>query len=127
LWAVTVVSRLQKWRENMVFDFEKQAMNGEPLPKGLDLADSLLYLGLKRIYADYKSGIISRKEGSEIKETLVYNHAKAKSELEFLSRRALELSERIQSAKKNYEKNRTIENADALCCAIFNCEGIKHE
>lgn len=104
----------------MVFDFEKQAMNGEPLPKGLDLADSLLYLGLKRTYADYKSGIISRKEGSEIKETLVYNHTKAKSELEFLSRRALELSERIQSAKQNYEKNRTLENADALYCAIYN-------
>lgn len=111
----------------MVFDLEKQAMNGEPLPKGLDLADSLLYLGLKRIYADYKSGIISRKEGSKIKETLVYNHAKAKSELEFISRQALELNERIKSEKQNYENNRTIENADALYCAIFNCKGIKHE
>lgn len=104
----------------MVFDFEKQAMNGEPLPKGLDLADSLLYLGLKRIYADYNSGSITRKEGSEIKEALVYNHAKAKSELEFLSRRALELSERIQSAKQNYEKNRTLENADKFYKAVYN-------
>lgn len=95
-------------------------MENKPLPKGLDLADSLLYLGLKSIYAEYRKGNISRKQGGEEKETLLYNHAKAKSELEFLSRQALELNERIKTAKENYETNRTLENADKFYKALYN-------
>lgn len=109
----------------MEFPFEKQAAKGEVLPKGLDLADSLLYLGLKSIYSEYKKGGVPKEKAKEEKEHLIFNHSKAKSELEFISRQALELNERIKSEKQNYENNRTIENADALYCAIFNCKGIK--
>ena len=103
----------------MEFEFEKQAMKGEPLPQKLDIADSCLYMALKSLYAMYKNNQISRKDAVEEKKTLVCNWTKNKSELEFLSREALTLNKRISDASEEYKKNPCIETADRLYAAFY--------
>lgn len=104
----------------MVFDFEKSAMKNEPCPKILDMADTCAYISLKYLYAMYRNGFISRKEATKEKRTIVYNHAKDKSMIEFVNRNALEKNEAIKSASKEYKENPTIENADKLYAAFYN-------
>lgn len=104
----------------MEFPFERDAMKGEPLPHGLDIADSCLYVGLKHLYAMYYGKHISRNEAREEKNRLVYNWTRGKSKLEFLSREALSLSTRISNASEEYKNNPCIETADALYAALYN-------
>ena len=54
------------------FAFEREAMQGKPLPKGLDIADSCLYVALKNLYAMYRNKLISRKDAKEEKTQRVY-------------------------------------------------------
>ena len=104
----------------MKFDFEKLAMHGEPLPKGLDIADSCLYIGLKNLYAMYYGKLISKKDATEEKKSLVYNWTKQKSEIEFLSRETMSLNERILTSSKEYKNNPCIDNAEKLYAAFYN-------
>ena len=100
--------------------FEKDAMNEEPLTVGLDIADQFLFLGLKCLYAMHRRGLISRDRASKEKEKLVFQWKTEKSKLEFLSREAVDLSDRIKTSSDDFKKNRTLENADALYAALYN-------
>ena len=102
------------------FSFERQAMHGEPLPQGLDIADSCLYVALKNLYAMYRNKMITRKDATEEKQRLIYNWTTDKSKLEFLSREVLTLSKRISNAKEEYKNNPCIETADKLYAAFCN-------
>ena len=104
----------------MEFHFERKAMNGEPVPKGLDIADSCLYVALKSLYAMYKEKLISRELAKIEKERLIYNWTTDKSKLDFLSREALNLGGRIVDASEEYKKNPCIETADKLYSAFYN-------
>lgn len=104
----------------MVFDFERLAMAGEPVPKDLDIADACLYMGLKYLYAMHKSRLMDRKTATEEKKNLVFCHRKSKSQIEFLNRESEVLRVRIHEASENYKKNRTLENADKLYAAFYN-------
>lgn len=104
----------------MEFSFERQAMKGEPLPKGLDIADSCLYIGLKNLYSMYFNKQIARKDATEEKDRLVFNWTKSKSELNFLNREALALSNRILMATEEYKINPCIKTADKLYAAFYN-------
>lgn len=104
----------------MEFEFEKKAMNGEPLPGGLDIVDSCLYIGLKSLYAMYRKNEISRIQATEDKKRLVANWTADKSKLQFLDRDCLALKERISSASKEYCNNPSIETADKLYAAFYN-------
>ena len=104
----------------MVFDFEKSAMMGEPVPKDLDIADACLYMGLKYLYAMHKARLMDRKTATEEKRNLVFCHRKSKSQIEFLNRESEVLRVRIHEASENYKKNRTLENADKLYAAFYN-------
>ena len=102
------------------FDFEKKAMQGEPLPQCLDIADSCLYIALKNLYAMYHNGLINRKDATEEKRRLVYNWTTDKSKLEFLNRDSETLGARISAASEEYKDNPCIENADKLYAAFYN-------
>ena len=104
----------------MEFSFERDAMKGEPLPRGLDIADSCLYVALKNLYAMYYEKLISRSAATEEKKTLVRNWREDKSKLEFLDRDSKALSEKIGSASKEYKNNPCIETADKLYAAFYN-------
>lgn len=102
------------------FPFEKDAMNGRPLPQGLDIADSFLYVALKNLYAMYRNKLIIRKDATEEKRRLIYNWATDKSKIEFLDRSSDSLKIKIGAASDEYKNNPSIENADKLYAALYN-------
>ena len=106
----------------MEFAFERQAMQGQPLQKGLDIADSCLYIALKNLYAMYRNKLISRKDAKEEKQRLIYNWTTDKSKIEFLNRDSAALKNKIGDASDNYKNNPSIENADKLYAAIYNLD-----
>ena len=104
----------------MEFDFEKDAMQGQPLPKELDIADSCLYIALKNLYAMYRNKLISRKDATEEKRRLIYNWTTDKSKIEFLNRESDALRGKIGAASEEYKNNPCIETADRLYAAFYN-------
>lgn len=104
----------------MELNFERQAMKGEPIPKGLDIADSCLYIALKNLYAMYQKKLISRKDATEEKMRLIYNWETDKSKIESLNRDSDILRDKIGSASEDYKNNPCIETADKLYAALYN-------
>lgn len=104
----------------MEFEFEKEAMQGSPTPKGLDIADSCLYVALKNLYAMYRKKLISREDATEEKNRLIYNWTTDKSKLEFLDRESEALRDKIDTASEDYKNNPCIKNADKLYAAFYN-------
>ena len=102
------------------FPFERDAMDGKPVPKQLDIADSCLYVALKNLYAMYHNRLISRDDAKEEKQRLVYNWTTDKSKIEFLNRESETLRHKIGEASENYKSNPCIENADKLYSAFYN-------
>ena len=104
----------------MEFAFEKDAMQGQPLPKGLDIADRCLYVALKNLYAMYRNKLISRKDAAEEKKRLIYNWTTDKAKIEFLNRDSEALRDKIGTASEDYKNNPCIETADKLYAAFYN-------
>ena len=95
-------------------------MQGNPLPQGLDIADSCLYVALKNLYAMYQNKLISRKDATEEKRRLVYNWTTDKAKIEFLNRESETLRDKIGTASEDYKNNPCIETADKLYAAFYN-------
>ena len=104
----------------MELNFERQAMKGDPIPKGLDIADSCLYIALKNLYAMYQNKLISRKDATEEKRRLIYNWETDKSKIESLNRDSDILRAKIGSASEDYKNNPCVETADKLYAALYN-------
>lgn len=102
------------------FSFEREAMQGKPIPKGLDVVDSCLYIALKNLYAMYHKKLINRKDAAEEKRRLIYNWTTDKSKIEFLNRDSEALRDKISVASEDYKENPCIENADKLYAAFYN-------
>ena len=104
----------------MELNFERQAMKGEPIPKGLDIADSCLYIALKNLYAMYRNKLISREDAKEEKRRLIYNWETDKSKIEYLNRDSDILKAKIGAASEDYKNNPCVETADKLYAALYN-------
>ena len=111
----------ETWKSTMTeFTFEREAMQGNPLPQGLDIADSCLYVALKNLYAMYQNKLISRKDATEEKRRLVYNWTTDKAKIEFLNRESETLRDKIGAASEDYKNNPCIETAEKLYAAFYN-------
>lgn len=111
----------ETWKSTMTeFTFEREAMQGNPLPQGLDIADSCLYVALKNLYAMYQNKLISRKDATEEKRRLVYNWTTDKAKIEFLNRESETLRDKIGTASEDYKNNPCIETAEKLYAAFYN-------
>lgn len=111
----------ETWKSTMTeFTFEREAMQGKPLPQGLDIADSCLYVALKNLYAMYQNKLISRKDATEEKRRLVYNWTTDKAKLDFLNRDSETLRDKIDAASEDYKNNPCVETADKLYAAFYN-------
>ena len=102
------------------FTFERDAMQGNPLPQGLDIADSCLYVALKNLYAMYQNKLISRKDATEEKRRLVYNWTTDKAKIDFLNRDSETLRDKIDAASEDYKNNPSIETDEKLYAAFYN-------
>ena len=111
----------ETWKSTMTeFTFEREAMQGNPLPQGLDIADSCLYVALKNLYAMYQNKLISRKDATEEKRRLVYNWTTDKAKIDFLNRDSETLRDKIAAASEEYKNNPCVETADKLYAAFYN-------
>ena len=111
----------ETWKSTMTeFTFEREAMQGKPIPQGLDIADSCLYVALKNLYAMYQNKLISRKDATEEKRRLVYNWTTDKAKLDFLNRDSETLRDKIGAASEEYKNNPCIETAEKLYAAFYN-------
>lgn len=105
----------------MVFEFERQAMNGDPVPHGLSQVDQLFYLQLRALYYQYRSGWITRDRGTEDKKRLLSEYRKRLDSEKFrddLTKWHVALRKRIEAAHAEYRKSPTPENAEKLSLAI---------
>ena len=105
----------------MVFPYEQQAMNGEPMPENLDWLDQRMYVALRNLYGSAKSGTISRETGSKEKAQMVSFYNQERENEEFNRKwvkHTVDLWKGIELAVNRYQKNRTLANADDLVKAI---------
>lgn len=105
----------------MVFEFERQAMNGDPIPHGLSQVDQLFYLQLRALYYQYRAGWITRDKGAEDKKRLFAEYQKRIDFEKFrdeLVNWHISLRKRIEAAHAEYRKNPCEETAKKLSLAI---------
>ena len=82
----------------MVFPYETEAANGEPMPDGLSLVDQCAFYFLQTMYRGLRKCIMEswRKMGDFWAETY----------------------RQVEAAQTAYRKNRTLANADRLIAAL---------
>ena len=91
------------------------------MPDGLSLADQWFFQGLAYLYARFRSGQISREQGSKEKGAMLYQHDKAVRNEQFEGKMIswhVALTKDIEAAQNAYRKSRTLENADRLSAAL---------
>ena len=96
--------------------YEKIAMAGEEMPKGLEYPDQILFLQLRLLYETYKKGIITREFATMEKAELLRNYTVYQM-ADKMGKEWVEIIKETEIAMANYRKNRTLENADRL----LNC------
>ncbi len=101
----------------VVFEYEQQAMNGEQMPAGLDYADQIMFQQLRILYQSVKKGIISRETAVNEKREFLINYGKNKEEVKSMNYYINYISD-TQQARIDYNKNKTLENADKIVKAI---------
>lgn len=101
----------------VLLPFEKQAMDGDPIPDGLIASDKVMYIALRGLYRQVKLGVISREVAVSEKNRLLQDY----KELQWMDdqwRRYVKTIKDTEAARSEYRKNRTIENADKLLIAF---------
>ena len=101
----------------MVFEFEGAAMRGDPLPRGMDLADQTAYIALRYLYAQHRAGNIGRDAASAEKREIVRAWEAAKRQCG-LSAYSAEFFRAVEWYATDYRKLRTVEAADRLVDAV---------
>ena len=97
--------------------YEKIAIAGGEMPKGLSYPDQVLFLELRILYQTYKSGIITRESATMEKADLLRNYAVYQL-ADKMGQEWVEVIKATEIARANYRKKRTIENADKLLDCI---------
>ena len=106
----------------MELPYERQAMKGEPMPDGLDLADQLCFQALSTLYKRFYSGRITREQGEHDARLIRRKRDENVKSIEFGEKcrsHAVTLWKNIEQSANAYQNNRTLENADKLIEAIY--------
>lgn len=65
-----------------VWVWEKQAMKGEPMPKGLRLDEQAAYQAMRGLYAAYSLGRITKEQAATEKQAIVTDYTERHRELD---------------------------------------------
>lgn len=114
------------------YPYEQAAMRGEEMPNGLSLPDQLMFLALRQLYVQKRSGAIDRDTGSREKAKLGYQRERLCRKLgiqEGLVLYSARFFKAVEGAASAYAKNRTLANADELYRVVYrmlpgNCSNI---
>lgn len=102
--------------------YEKIAMSGGEMPKGLEYPDQILFLELRLLYDSYKRKLIDRDTATREKVELLRTY-EAHKIVDRMGKEWVEQIKQTELARATYRKNKTIENADQLLSCV---EGGKH-
>ena len=101
----------------VTFPYERQAMNGEEIPNGLEYPDQVLFLELRMLYDQLRKGIVTRETATAEKKKLLDNYRIYKFN-DQMGKEWVEAIKKTEIARAAYRKERTLENADRLLLAI---------
>ena len=93
--------------------YEKIAMAGGEMPKGLEYPDQILFLELRLLYDSYKRKLIDRNKATQEKIELLRTY-EAHKIVDKMGKEWADQIKRTELARAEYRKNKTIENADKL-------------
>ena len=96
-----------------VLPWEKDAMAGLEMPKGLSYPDQILYLELRMLYNQYYQKVIDRETATKEKKKLLDEY-RCYQYREEMGNHWVEIIRLTDIARCDYKKNRTLENADRL-------------
>lgn len=97
--------------------YEKIAMSGGELPKGLEYPDQILYLELRLLYDSYKRKLIDRDTATREKVELLRTY-EAHKIVDNMGKEWVDQIKRTELARAEYRKDKTIENADKLLACV---------
>lgn len=101
----------------VVLEYERQAINGDEMPDGLDYADQIMYQQLRLLYNSVRNGIISRDTAVREKKNFLSEYKKNKIGVQSMQG-YIDYINSTCVARTKYTKNRTLENADNLVKAL---------
>ena len=93
--------------------YEKEAMAGNEMPKGLEYPDQILFLELRLLYDSYKRKLIDRETATREKVELLRTYESNKI-ADRMGKEWVDQIKRTELARSAYRKEKTIENADKL-------------
>lgn len=97
--------------------YEKIAMSGGEMPKGLEYPDQILFLELRLLYDSYKRKLIDRDTATREKVELLRIY-EAHKIVDGCGKEWVDQIKRTELARAEYRKNKTIENADKLLACV---------
>lgn len=98
-------------------NYERAAMNGEPMPDGRVFPDQCMFQALAALYTRYRLKSITREQASDEKRRLMREYATFGYRWK-LGEHYAEIIKRTETARAAYRQNRTIDAADKLLAAI---------
>ena len=93
--------------------YEKIAMAGGEMPKGMEYPDQILFLELRLLYDSYKRQLVDRETATREKLELLRTY-EAHKIVDRMGKEWVDQIKRTELARAEYRKNKTIENADKL-------------
>ena len=97
--------------------YEKIAMSGGEMPKGLEYPDQILFLELRLLYDSYKRKMIDRETATQEKVELLRTY-EAHKIVDNMGKEWVDQIRRTELARAEYRKNRNLENADRLMSCV---------
>ena len=97
--------------------YEKIAMTGGEMPKGLEYPDQILFLELRLLYDSYKRKMIDRDAATREKVELLRTY-EAHKIVDRMGKEWVDQIKRTELARAAYRKDKTIENADQLLSCV---------
>lgn len=97
--------------------YEKIAMAGGEMPKGLEYPDQILFLELRLLYDSYKRKLIDRDAATREKVELLRTY-EAHKIVDKMGKEWVDQIRRTELARAEYRKDKTIENADKLLACV---------
>lgn len=101
----------------MELPYERIAMAGGEMPKGLEYPDQILFLELRLLYDSYKRKIIDRETATMEKVECLRTYEGHRI-VESMGKLWVDQIKKTELCRAEYRKNRTIENADRLLKSI---------
>lgn len=104
--------------EHWSFPWEWDAMQGNPMPEGLDLVNQLAYVAMRHIYRSYYAKFITREQGTREKKMIQKTYSDAVKDMDFADRvnqKHIQVLKGTELAASACRKEPTPENALRLC------------